>query len=118
MAGLLLSELDQSMVAAALPTIVDDLDGVGDLMWVNTAYLLTGTGMLPVLGGLGDLLGRRPVFLAALGGPRRGLRGRRAGPDLTTLVAARAVQGLGGGGLLVLVYAVLADLLPARAAPR
>ena len=49
MAGLLLAELDQSMVAAALPTIVAELDGVGDLMWVNTAFLLAATGVLPLL---------------------------------------------------------------------
>jgi MFS family permease len=67
MAGLLLSELDQSMVAAALPTMVAELDGVGDLMWVNTAYLLAATGVLPLYGALGDRWGRRPVILAALG---------------------------------------------------
>jgi MFS family permease len=114
MAGLLLSELDQSMVAAALPTIVDDLDGVGDLMWVNTAYLLAATGVLPLYGALGDRWGRRPVILAALGLIMVGSVVGGLAPTMAVLILARVVQGLGAGGMLVLVQAAVADVLPVR----
>lgn len=114
MAGLVLAELDATMLATALPTVVGELGGSDQLLWATTAYLVTGTVMMPVLGRLGDLLGRRPVFLAALSVLVVGSVLGGLARDLPTLVAARAVQGLGGGALVVLVYAVLADLLPAR----
>ena len=114
MAGLVLAELDATMLATALPTVVGELGGSDQLLWATTAYLVTGTVMMPVLGRLGDLLGRRPVFLAALSVLVAGSVLGGLARDLPTLVAARAVQGLGGGALVVLVYAVLADLLPAR----
>ncbi len=112
--ALLLSELDQTLFATALPTIVGELDGVQDMLWVNTAYLLAGTLMMPVYGQLSDRLGRRPLLLAGLGIFLLGsVLGGLAG-DMTTLITARAVQGLGGGGMIVLVQAVVADLVPAR----
>lgn len=114
MAGLLLSELDQSMVAAALPTIVDELDGVGDLMWVNTAYLLAATGVLPLYGALGDRWGRRPVILAALGLLMVGSVVGALASGMAVLITARVIQGLGAGGMLVLVQAAVADVLPVR----
>ena len=114
MLGLLLSELDQSMVAAGLPTIVADLDGVGDLMWVNTAFLLAATAILPLSGALGDRWGRRPVIMVSLllimvGSLLGGLA-----PTMPVLVAARVVQGLGAGGMLVLIQAAVADVWPVR----
>jgi MFS family permease len=114
MAGLLLSELDQSMVAAALPTIVGELDGVDALMWVNTAYLLAATGVLPLYGALGDRWGRRPVILAALGLIMVGSVVGALASGMTVLVCARVIQGLGAGGMLVLVQAAVADVLPVR----
>lgn len=114
MAGLLLSELDQSMVAAALPTIVADLDGLGDLMWVNTGYLLAATGVLPVAGALGDRWGRRPVILGALMMIMVGSVVGALAPSMGVLIAARVVQGLGAGGMLVLVQAAVADVLAVR----
>ena len=114
MAGLVLAELDATMLSTALPTVVGDLGGSDQLLWATTAYLVAGTVMMPVLGRLGDLLGRRPVFLGALAVLVAGSVLGGLARDLHTLVAARAVQGLGGGALVVLVYAVLADLLPAR----
>ena len=114
MAGLVLAELDATVLATALPTVVGELGGSDQLLWATTAYLVTGTVMMPVLGRLGDLLGRRPVFLAALAVLVAGSVLGGLAVDPTTLVAARAVQGLGGGALVVLVYAVLADLVPAR----
>ena len=114
MAGLVLAELDATVLATALPTVVGELGGSDQLLWVTTAYLVTGTVMMPVLGRLGDLLGRRRVFLAALGVLVLGSVLGALATGIPTLVAARAVQGVGGGGMVVLVYAVLADLLPAR----
>ena len=114
MAGLLLAELDQSMVAAALPTMVDELDGVGDLMWVNTAYLLAATGVLPLYGALGDRWGRRPVILTALGLIMVGSVVGALASGMSVLILARVIQGLGAGGMLVLVQAAVADVLPVR----
>ncbi|MDN5769796.1 MAG: MFS transporter [Microlunatus sp.] len=114
MAGLLLSELDQSMVAAALPSIVADLDGVGDLMWVNTSYLLAATAVLPLYGALGDRHGRRPVIIGALLAIMIGSVLGGLASDMAVLILARVVQGLGAGGMLVLVQASVADVLPVR----
>ena len=114
MLGLLLSELDQSMIAAALPTIVADLDGVGDLMWVNTGYLLAATAVLPLAGALGDQRGRRPVIMGALVLIMVGSLAGGLAPSMGALTAARVVQGLGAGGMLVLVQAAVADVWPAR----
>ncbi|HEY5786521.1 MAG TPA: MDR family MFS transporter, partial [Microlunatus sp.] len=114
MAGLLLAELDQSMVAAALPTMVAELDGVGDLMWVNTAYLLAATGVLPLYGALGDRWGRRPVILTALGLIMVGSLVGALTSGMSVLILARVIQGLGAGGMLVLVQAAVADVLPVR----
>jgi EmrB/QacA subfamily drug resistance transporter len=112
--ALLLSELDQTIFATALPTVVGELDGVEDMLWVNTVYILTGTVSLPVYGHLSDHLGRRPLLLAGLlvfvaGSVLGGLS-----TDIATLIAARAIQGFGGGGLIILVQAVVADVVPAR----
>lgn len=112
--ALLLGELNQSVLATALPTVVGQLEGLDQLLWVNTGYVLAGTVAMPVAGRLGDLLGRRPVFLVSvavllLGSVLGGLA-----PSMEWLIAARAVQGLGGGGLLVLVQALVADLVPVR----
>jgi MFS family permease len=114
MAGLLLSELDQSMVAAALPTMVEELDGVGDLMWVNTAYLLAATAVLPLYGALGDRWGRRPVILTALGLIVVGSLVGALATGMSVLILARVIQGLGAGGMLVLVQAAVADVIPVR----
>ncbi|HEY5979644.1 MAG TPA: MFS transporter [Microlunatus sp.] len=114
MAGLLLSELDQSMVAAALPSMVDELDGVDNLMWVNTAYLLAATGVLPLYGALGDRFGRRPVILVALGLIMIGSVVGALAASMSALIMARVTQGLGAGGMLVLVQAAVADVLPVR----
>ncbi|MCW2810556.1 MAG: drug resistance efflux protein [Friedmanniella sp.] len=114
MAGLLLSELDQTVFATALPTVVGELDGVDQMLWVTTAYVLAATVTLPVYGTLSDRVDRRTLVVVGLvifvaGSVLGGLA-----PDMGWLVAARAVQGLGGGGLLVLVQAIVADLVPAR----
>jgi EmrB/QacA subfamily drug resistance transporter len=114
MLGLLLAELDQTMFSAALPTIVGELGGVDRMLWVTTAYVLAGTVVMPVYGKLGDLLGRKPLFIAALSVFVVGCVLGGLATDMTWLIVARAVQGLGGGGLLILIQAIIADVVPAR----
>jgi EmrB/QacA subfamily drug resistance transporter len=110
----LLAALDQTIFATALPTIVGDLNGVGQMLWVTTAYLLAATVTMPVYGKFGDLLGHKPLLLVALalflaGSVLGGLAG-----SMPVLIAARAVQGLGGGGMMILSQAIIADIIPPR----
>jgi len=114
MAGLFLSALDQNVVSTALPTIVGDLGGATHLSWVVTAYLLTSTVSVPLWGKLGDLYGRKRFFQAAiliflLGSVLAGLSN-----SMGELIASRAVQGLGGGGLLVGAQAIIGDIVAPR----
>ena len=111
---LLLAALDGTIVATALPTIVAELGGLAHLAWVVTAYLLAQTAVIPLYGKLGDLYGRKRVLQAAviiflLGSALCGLSG-----DLTQLIVFRAIQGLGGGGLIVGAQAAIADVVPPR----
>ncbi|MER6668635.1 MFS transporter, partial [Amycolatopsis japonica] len=101
MLGMLLAALDQTIVGTALPTIVGDLGGAGHLSWVITSYLLAETIMTVVVGKLGDLFGRKLMFqlsviVFTVGSFFCGFAG-----DMIWLIAARAVQGLGAGGLMV-----------------
>src|SRR3982750_880932 len=94
--GMLLAALDQTIVATALPTVVADLGGAGHQAWVVTSYLLASTVVTAIVGKLGDLLGRKTVFIAAVlffmaGSVLCGLAG-----SFPVLVAARALQGVGG----------------------
>lgn len=112
--GLLLAALDQFILATALPTIVGELGEVSGLLWVNTVYVLSATVAMPAYGVLGDRLGRRRVFVAALAVFVAGSVVGGVAPTMSALVAARAIQGLGGGGLLILIQAIVADVVPAR----
>ncbi|MFJ4470822.1 DHA2 family efflux MFS transporter permease subunit [Streptomyces sp. NPDC089424] len=112
--GLLLASLDQTIVATALPTIVSELGGLSHLSWVVTAYLLASTAATPLWGKLGDQYGRKRLYQVAIliflvGSVLCGVA-----QDLTQLIAFRAVQGLGGGGLIVLSMAMVGDLVPPR----
>jgi len=112
--GMLLAALDQTIVATALPTIVSDLGGLDHLSWVVTAYLLTTTISTPIYGKLGDLFGRKRLFQTAIvifltGSVLCGLA-----PSMVALIAFRAVQGLGAGGLIVLGQAIIADVVSPR----
>ena len=103
---LLLASLDQTIVSTALPTIVGELGGISKLSWVVTAYLLASTVVGPLYGKLGDLYGRKLVLQAAIvlflvGSALCGLS-----QNMTQLIAFRAIQGLGGGGLIVVTIAV------------
>jgi EmrB/QacA subfamily drug resistance transporter len=111
---LLLASLDQTIVSTALPTIVGDLGGLAHLSWVVTAYLLASTVAAPLYGKLGDLYGRKLVLQAAIvifliGSALCGLS-----QNMAELIAFRALQGLGGGGLMVVTLAVVADIFPPR----
>ncbi|MFJ5302815.1 MFS transporter [Streptomyces sp. NPDC088350] len=114
MLALLLAALDQMIVATALPKIVGELHGLEKMSWAITAYLLTSTVGLPVYGKLGDLLGRKSVFQFAIGVFVIGsaLAGRAQSMD--QLIAFRAVQGIGAGGLMIGVQAIIADIVPPR----
>ncbi len=114
LAALMLAELDQAVFATALPTVVGELGGVNETGWVLTGYILSGTLAMLVLGRLGDAYGRRRVFLVALTVLLAGSVLGGVATTTPTLIVARLVQGLGGGGLLVLVQALVADLVPAR----
>lgn len=114
MLGVLLASLDETMVVVALPTIVDELGGLEYLALVVTAYILAATISAPVYGKLGDLYGRKPLFLVAIVVFVVGSALAGAAGDMRTLVAARVVQGLGAGGLIVGSQAITGDILPAR----
>ncbi|KAB1989996.1 MDR family MFS transporter [Streptomyces triticiradicis] len=112
--GMLLAALDQTIVSTALPTIVSDLGGLEHLSWVVTAYLLASTAATPLWGKLGDQYGRKRLFQTAIvifliGSALCGMS-----QNMGELIAFRALQGLGGGGLMVLSMAIVGDLVPPR----
>ena len=109
-----LAMLDQTIVSTALPTIVGDLGGIEHLSWVVTAYLLTSTVVTPIYGKLGDMFGRKIVLQVAIvlfiiGSALCGFA-----QDMTQLIVFRGLQGIGGGGLMVVAMATIADVVPAR----
>lgn len=114
MLALLLAALEQMIVATALPKIVGELHGLDKMSWAITAYLLTATVGLPIYGKLGDLFGRKGVFQFAIVVFVVGsaLAGRAQTMD--QLIAFRAVQGVGAGGLMIGVQAIMADIVPPR----
>lgn len=111
---LLLSALDQTIVSTALPKIASDLDGLTKLSWVATAYLLTSAIVTPIYGKLGDMYGRKKIFIVSIliflfGSALCGLA-----QSMDQLVLFRAIQGIGGGGLMALVLAIIGDVVPPR----
>src|SRR5215210_501008 len=112
--AMLLAALDSTIVATALPTIVGELGGLERLSWVVTAYLLAQTVVMPLYGKLGDLYGRKRVLQTAVliflaGSALCGLS-----RSMLQLILFRALQGLGGGGLMVSSQAAIADVVPPR----
>ncbi|MDX5935111.1 MDR family MFS transporter [Acidithiobacillus thiooxidans] len=112
LSSIFLAAMDQTVVSTALPTIARDLNGLAKLPWIVTAYLLTSTVCLPVYGKLGDLLGRKyllqsAVLLFLAGSALSGLA-----QNIDELILFRALQGIGGGGLLVTAIASISDFIP------
>ncbi|MFI6150990.1 MFS transporter [Streptomyces sp. NPDC051109] len=112
--GLLIAALDQTIVSTALPTIVSELGGMAHLSWVVTAYILASTAATPLWGKLGDQYGRKKLFQGAIvlfliGSALCGIA-----QDMPQLIGFRALQGLGGGGLIVLSMAIVGDIVPPR----
>jgi len=114
MVAMLLSSLDQTILGTALPTIVGELDGVQHMLWVATAYILGATIVMPIYGKLGDLIGRKTLFLVALTIFIAGSVLGGFATSMELLIAGRAIQGLGGGGLMILSQAIIADVVPPR----
>ena len=111
---LLLASLDQTIVSTALPTIVGDLGGITHLSWVVTAYLLAATIAGPLYGKLGDLYGRKKVLQTAIVIFLVGSALCGVAQSMVELIAFRALQGLGAGGLIVTTFAVIGDVIPPR----
>jgi EmrB/QacA subfamily drug resistance transporter len=123
MAGMFLAALDQSIVAVALPMITSELGGLDKLSWLVTAYMLTATAATPLWGKISDLRGRRPMFQTAIvvflvGSLICGFAPEIAdylgASGINVMIAGRAVQGLGAGGLMSLALAVIGDVIPPR----
>ena len=123
MAGMFLAALDQSIVGVALPKITSELGGLNKLSWVVTAYLLTSTAATPLWGKISDLYGRRPIYQSAIvvfliGSLICGFASPLADwmnvSGIDVMIVGRAVQGLGGGGLMSFALAVIGDVVPPR----
>jgi EmrB/QacA subfamily drug resistance transporter len=113
-AGMMLASLDQTIVSTAMPTIVGQLGGVEHQAWITTAYLLATTIVMPIYGKFGDVLGRRNLFLIAIALFTLASIGCALATDFWGFVVFRAFQGLGGGGLMILSQAIIADIVPAN----
>ena len=109
-----LSAMDQTIVGTALPTIVGDLGGAAHMAWILTAYTLAITVAMPVYGKLGDLVGRKNLFLVAIGLFLAGSALCGTATSMMQLIIYRALQGLGGGGLMISSQAITGDLIPPR----
>ncbi|MFF3558372.1 DHA2 family efflux MFS transporter permease subunit [Streptomyces tsukubensis] len=112
--GMLLAALDQTIVSTALPTIVSELGGLEHLSWVVTAYLLASTAATPLWGKLGDQYGRKKLFQTAIVIFLIGSALCGVAQNMPQLIGFRALQGLGGGGLMVLSMAIVGDIVPPR----
>ncbi|MFE2996604.1 MDR family MFS transporter [Nocardia sp. NPDC059246] len=113
-AGLLLASLDQMITGAAMPTIVGQLGGVPHMAWTTTAYLLATTLIMPLYGKFGDLFGRHRLFLFAITLFTAASFGAAVSTGFWEFIVFRALQGVGGGGLMILAQATMADVVPAR----
>ena len=114
MTGLLLAALDQTIVSTALKSIVEQLNGLEHYTWVVTAYLLTSTASTPLYGKISDLYGRRIVFQFAIVTFLIGSFLAGASSTMGQLIATRAIQGLGAGGLMALTFVIIGDIVPPR----
>ncbi|MDB5179256.1 MAG: putative drug transport protein, partial [Patescibacteria group bacterium] len=114
MVGMFLAALDQTIVGTAMPKIVGDLKGLSEITWVVSAYMLAQAVSVPITSKLSDIFGRRTMFffnviVFLIGSVMSG-----AAPSMAWLIAARAVQGIGGGGLAAAAFTIIADIFPPR----
>ncbi|HIW99150.1 MAG TPA: MFS transporter [Candidatus Nesterenkonia stercoripullorum] len=114
MIAMLMASLSQTVLATALPTVVGELNGVEHMAWVITAFILASTIMMPIYGKLGDMFGRKPLFLFAITVFIIGSAIGGSAQSMDMLLVGRVVQGIGGGGLIILSQASIADVVPAR----
>ena len=114
MMGMFLAALDQTIVATAIRTIADDLKGLNHQAWATTAYLITSTIVTPLYGKLGDIYGRKKLFIVAISIFIFGSVLCAFATSMGTLAMYRAIQGLGAGGLFSLALAIIGDIVPPR----
>src|SRR3954470_1786429 len=114
MLGMFLAMLDGLIVGTALPTIVGELGGISHLSWVVTAYTLATAASTPIWGKLGDLYGRKGMFMASIVIFLAGSMLSGLSQSMNQLIGFRALQGLGAGGLMVGAFAIIGDLVPPR----
>src|SRR6202165_5555589 len=114
MVAMFLSAINQTIVATALPTIGRDFGDFENLSWVIISYLLSSTVVSPLYGKLSDIHGRRSMMLVALGLFIAGSAGCAAAHDMSVLIASRALQGIGGGGIVPLTQTTIADMVMPR----
>ncbi|MFD0317764.1 MDR family MFS transporter [Streptomyces flavalbus] len=112
--AVLLAALDQTIVSTALPRIAEDLHGFDDIAWVSAAYLLASTAVTPLWGKLGDMFGRKRLYLASTSVFLVASVACGLARDLPELIGARVLQGVGGGGMIVLTFALVGDLVTPR----
>lgn len=114
MLAMLLASLSQTVLSAAMPTMVGELGGVEQMLWVMTAYILASTIMMPIYGKIGDLFGRKPLFIFAISMFMLGSVFALLAQDMSFLIIGRVFQGIGGGGMMILSQAIIAAIVPAR----
>src|SRR5262249_22236846 len=114
MLSVFLAALNQTIVATALPTMGRAFSDLENLSWIVTAYLLTSTAVAPLYGKLRDIHGRRTVMLAGIAIFAAGSAACAVAPNMLSLILARAVQGIGGGGILPVAQAIMADAIAPR----
>ncbi|CAL1715143.1 unnamed protein product [Somion occarium] len=110
--SIFLSALDLTGVATALPTITADLNGGDNFVWVGSAYALSSTAVLPLSGSLADIFGRRPIMLISIAFFALGSALAGAAQNMNMLIAARTIQGIGGGGIINMTEIIVSDLVP------
>ncbi|MFE2546265.1 MDR family MFS transporter [Actinacidiphila glaucinigra] len=109
--AVLLAALDQTIVSTALPRIAEDLDGFDDIAWVSAAYLLASTAVTPLWGKLGDMFGRKRLYLTSTTIFLAASVACGLAQSLPELIGARVLQGVGGGGMIVLTFALVGDIV-------
>ena len=114
MAGIFVAAIDQTVVATAMPRIVGELKGIEHYTWVTTSYFVASTAVMPLIGRLSDLYGRKMLFQLSIAVFSAASLLCGAAQTLGQLVAARAIQGLAGGGLIVLAFAIVGDVVSPR----